>query len=782
MYAVKLTRSRLLLFSLATSLALLLSLSNALPQRKTGTEGRTGEQVYSRRCASCHGAKGEGTKLYRKPLTGIRTVPELSSFISQSMPPGPHKCPTPEARKVAAYVYDAFYSPIAQARNRPPRVALSRLTVRQYRNAVTDLIGSFRPTVRHDSSASPGSPAPSGIRGEYFKSARMRQADRVFERVDPEIRFDYGQAGPTPEQSDPYQFSMRWQGSVLAPDTGEYEFIVRTEHAVQLWVNDSKQPLIDALVKSGSDNEYRASLYLLGGRTYPLRLEFSKGVQGVDNIAKVKEKPPTKASLSLLWKRPKLAAEVIPQRCLVPPSAPVTYVVTTPFPPDDRSLGYERGNSVSKAWDEATTAAALETAAYTVSHLHELSGVPDDASDRKLRLQAFCGQFVERAFRRPLTDEQQRFYVDRRFDGAPDLETAIKRVVILALKSPRFLYRDIDPARPDAFDVASRLSFGLWDSLPDASLLKAAAAGELATREQVERQADRMAPDPRVWSKLREFLLQWLKVDQVPDLAKDSKRFPEFDQAAATDLRSSLEVFLEKVAWGERSDYRELMLADHIYLNGRLAKLYGANLPTDAPFQPVKLGSGERCGVLTQPYMLAAFAYIDTSSPIHRGVLIARNLLGRTLQPPPAAFAPLAADLHPNLTTRQRVAMQTKPAACNGCHGLINPLGFALERYDAVGRERDAENGRPIDASGSYQRRSGKIVKFSGAHDLAAYLAGSDDAHAAFVEKLFQYLTKQPIRAYGPRTLPDLQRSFDIHNCSIKRLIVQSVAVAALPR
>jgi hypothetical protein len=230
----------------------------------------------------------------------------------------------------------------------------------------------------------------------------------------------------------------------------------------------------------------------------------------------------------------------------------------------------------------------------------------------------------------------------------------------------------------------------------------------------------------------------------------------------------------------EKSDFRELMLTDKVFLNGRLAKLYGANLPADAPFQPVALDPKERAGVLTQPYVLASFAYLDTSSPIHRGVLISRNLLGRLLQPPPQAFTPLAADLHPKLTTRQRVALQTRPAACMSCHSMINPLGYTLEKFDAIGRVRSEENGKPVDASGTYQSRTGKLVQFSGARDLARYLTESDEAHAAFVEKLFQHLVKQPIRAFGPRTLPDLQRAFETQGFSIRKEMVEIMAVSAL--
>ena len=438
-------------------------------------------------------------------------------------------------------------------------------------------------------------------------------------------------------------------------------------------------------MKSGSDTEYRETIYLLGGRVYPMRLELSKG----------KEKT---SFVELLWKVPRRSLAVIPQRNLSPADAPEVFVARTPFPPDDRSVGYERGTSISKAWDQATTDAALETADFVADHLKDLAGIPDGANDkdREKRLREFCSQFAERAFRRPLADEQRALYIDRQFREGGDPKTAVKKVVLLVLKSPRFLYREIGTGAPDPFDVASRLSFGLWDSIPDRPLREAAASGRLARREQVVEQARRMAADLRARSKLREFLLQWLRVDQGAEIAKDPKAFPGFDEAVVSDLRDSLELFLDDIITSPSADFRELLGARSLYLNGRLARLYGVEMPPDAPFRKVDRAPGDRSGILTHPYLMANFAYTASSSPIHRGVFLSRSVLGRPLRPPPEAVAPLAADLHPDLTTRQRVELQTKPESCQSCHGMINHLGFALEHYDAIGRYRDREKNRPV--------------------------------------------------------------------------------------
>jgi cytochrome c553 len=729
----------------------------------------TGDQIYKKKCATCHGTNGEGSDKHKDPLVGEQTVPQLAKVIFRTMPEDdPKTLSSEEAERVAAYIHETFYSPAARKKNQP-RIELARLTVRQYRNAVADLVGSFRQERRWDEQR--------GLKAEYFKSRGFNGGGRVLERIDPEVRFDFGTEAPVADKMEPHEFSIRWTGSLLVADTGSYDFVIRTEHAARLWLNDDKRPLIDAWVKSGNDTEYRGSMYLIGGRSYPLRLEYTKAKQGVDDSKKKPKPPSAKSSIALEWKLPSRAAETIAARHLSPLSAPEAFVVATPFPPDDRSYGWERGTTVSRAWDQATTEAAMETAGFVVRHLHELAGTRDGAPDRDAKVRDFCRRFAERAFRRPLSDEQKRL-IERQFE-ARDAETGAKRVVLLTLKSPHFLYRELGD-KPDGYGVASRLAFSVWDSLPDRPLLEAAATGQLATREQVMRQAERMLADPRAKAKLQSSLLTWLKVDHVPDIAKDTKRFADFDPRVVADLRTSLELFLNDVVWSETADFRQLLLSDQVFLNNRLAQFYGADVPADAGFQKVKLDDGQRAGVLTHPYLMAAFAYTGESSPIHRGVFLARGVLGLSLRPPPEAFTPLPADLHPTLTTRERVALQTKATTCATCHGIINPLGFTLEHFDAVGRYRAKDNAKPVDATGSYLTRSGKSVTIAGARQLAEFLAGSEEVHDAFVEQLFHHLVQQPVRAYGPQTPAALRRAFATNGLSIRKLTLEIMAVAAL--
>src|SRR5690606_19902894 len=159
---------------------------------------------------------------------------------------------------------------------------------------------------------------------------------------------------------------------------------------------------------------------------------------------------------------------------------------------------------------------------------------------------------------------------------------------------------------------------------------------------------------------------------------------------------------------------------------------------------------------------------------------LSRRILGRALKPPPEAVAFNEAEFDPELTTREKVTRLTAPASCQTCHIIINPLGFTLEGFDAVGRVRSTDAGRPIDSSATYHTRDGSEVRFDGPRDVAAFAAGSPRAQEAFVEQLFHHVVKQPVRAYGPDVLTRLRASFEASGFNIRELIVEIAATASL--
>ncbi len=735
-------------------------------------EQHPGAAIYRKLCAECHGKNGEGVDgKADDPLYGSRDLVSLTRRIERTMPEDDEgACVGNDAKAVAAYIYHAFYSVEARNRNQQPEIQLSRLTVPQFRRSVADL--ARRPG--NDWLA--GMPENRGLKARYWGTREYRPDPKkklggAMERIDPVVKFDFGTQSPDPKKLDPEAFSARWEGLILAEETGVYEFTLKTQNGALLWINrrDKEERLIDAYVSTGEDvREESAKVFLLGQRAYALRLDYFS----------YKEKT---ASIELLWKPPHGIRETVPNRVLAPGSNDEMLIVDTPFPADDRSVGYERGTSVSRSWMDAVTAGAMQAAERISARLDKLAKTKRDAPDRAQKVRKYCENFAEAALRRPLTDQQRRAYVGRWFEGAKNVEQAAKRSVMMALTSPQFLYPQLAEAdSPDQWDVATRLALALWDSVPDRKLADAARKGRLKTWKQIEDQGWRMLYDPRARGKLREFFDRWLELERARDVSRDAKLFPEFGPEVMADLRTSLDLFIDQVFWSQKPDFRQLLLADYLYLNERLAPMYGVEHKKRG-FAKLPVDSRQRSGIVTHPYLLATFAYHNDTSPIHRGVFLTRNIVGMSLKPPPEAVAFEDAKFDPSLTMREKVTELTRSKACMACHSTINPLGFSLENYDAIGRwrTRDARLNKPIDASGDFVTGSGETIQLKGARDLAQFAANHPEAHRAFIRQLFHHVVKQPAAAFRPDLMAILEREFHATGYNMQVLLVKIAAFAA---
>ena len=180
------------------------------------------------------------------------------------------------------------------------------------------------------------------------------------------------------------------------------------------------------------------------------------------------------------------------------------------------------------------------------------------------------------------------------------------------------------------------------------------------------------------------------------------------------------------------------------------------------------------------PYLLSTFSYPNNSSPIHRGVFLTRHLLGRSLKPPPKAVSFKDNELDPSLTMREKVTQVTKDRACMGCHGTINSLGFSLEHYDALGRWRNQENKKPVNATSNYETEDGKTIRLKGGRSLAEFAAQNERSQKAFIGHLFHYLVKQPVDAYGKETLENLHRHFKKSEFNVKSLLIEILVVTSM--
>ena len=722
-----------------------------------------GAKIYADKCAKCHGDKGQGVaNEYDEPLTGDWPLVKLVRVITKTMPEeDPSQCIEKEAELVANYIFKEFYSPQFQNLDKQPRIKLARLTNRQFIHSVADLIGNF--------TGSSDFNLPGGLQASYFNNRNLSKNKQTINKTKEIINFDYGSDSPYPDNVNFKQeeFSIRWSGSVFAEETGNYKFIISSENGVRLWVNNMDLKLIEGWVSSGIRRELTGNVQLIGGRAYPIRLDYFK----------YKSKS---ASVKLEWHPPHGARQVLPSRNLSPNSTNKTFVFNQPFPPDDSSIGYKRGNSVSKKWDESATYAAIETANWIAENLDFLTKTTSKSPDRLIKVKQLGSRFAKYAFRRPLTMEEDQTFVHSRFASKKPETDSIKEVILLVLKSPRFLYPDL--GQLDDYSIAARLALGLWDSLPDIELAQAAAAGRLKNKNQVRQQAIRMLHDPRTKAKLRSMMHHWLGLDYAEEIAKDLEKFPQYDKSFEADLRTSLNLFLDEIIWENAgADYRTLFNSNQLPLNSRLAKIYKAQLNgKTSDFSQASFDKNKRAGVLTHPYLLTLYSYHNSTSPIHRGVFITRNLLGRGLKAPPEAVAFKDEEFDPNMTMREKVSQTTKADSCMTCHSIINPLGFALENFDSIGRFRQTDNGRPIDTSSEYLTVEGNSIVINDHSTLASHAINSTSAHKRFVEMLFNQVAKQPIQAYGSDALIKLCNDFASANYNIKFLLVEIAVASAL--
>lgn len=734
-----------------------------------------GGAIYRSQCTSCHGAEGQGVEdAYPDPLVGDATVGELAKLISETMPEDdPAKCTGADAEAVAAFIHYSFYSEAARIRNRPPRVSLARLTGDQLRQSMADLYA------RLEGIASPSDRR--GLEATYYDGVRSRRDSAKVERIDPVLDFDFGRENPV-DGVGAKSFRITWQGAIKADVTGRYEIIVRSSCSFVCDFGRIGRELINNHVQSGDKTEFRRTVTLTAGRAYPIRINF------VQRERKT-EQPP--AWISLSWVPPHGTERIVPARNLVPGWHPGTFSLATQLPPDDRSYGYDRGIAVNRQWDDSTTAAALEFAQIAIDELwptyqRRHGDKSNDASgEERALLRQFLAEIVATAFRRPLDESLRTLYVDRQVDATEDDAEAIKRCLLISLKSPRFLYPTVDQEQSRSRRAANRLALVLFDSLPsDGWLLDEVEKGQLVEEAQIRSAAQRMVSDYRTQGKTRSMLYEWLNLGHMGEITKDETDFPRFDEQLVSDLRASLDTFLDEIVWSESSDYRQLFLADWAYTTERLAEYYGESWKPAEDEGPRLRRSvadpDKRFGLLTHPYLMSSLAYHDSTSPIHRGVFLIRHVLGRTLRPPQEAFTPISPDLHPDLTTRERVSLQTKSESCQVCHSRINGLGFTLENYDAVGRFRLRERDKPIVTSGQYTSRAGDNVEFNGPQALAEYLAGSDEAQRAFIGRAFQHFVKQPVAAYGTDTLDRLAERFAAGGFNIRELLVEIAVVAAM--
>jgi hypothetical protein len=393
----------------------------------------------------------------------------------------------------------------------------------------------------------------------------------------------------------------------------------------------------------------------------------------------------------------------------------------------------------------------------------------------------FIGDFVERAFRRPPTSSELEQFTSS-FDEAANegFPLGVRAVIQVALQSPEFLYlpefgveapeRGDGWARPTAYEMASRISYLLWGSPPDAELLDAARDEALRSPEELEAQARRLLADPRASKAIGNFYVRLLELDGATFPAVGLEQYPTFTADVAAQLLGETEAFVADVTLVSKGDLRTLLTAPYTFVNEPLAAFYEIAGVSGNEFQRVDVAPGRRGGLLTHASFLAATAQGPFTNPSERGYRITGALLCPKPPRHPVESAP-PGPLPPNMTTRQRFAQHALEPTCARCHSLVDALGFAFEHYDAAGLYRDTENGLPIDATGT----TDVTGDFDGALELVERLADSENVRRCFVENWYVRALGHGVTAADACYVSALDRDFVGAATNLEELLIALV-------
>ena len=409
---------------------------------------------------------------------------------------------------------------------------------------------------------------------------------------------------------------------------------------------------------------------------------------------------------------------------------------------------------------------------------------PSGPDEEDAAAKTILTSLVRRAYRRPVTDADVQgafdLYKKAKREAATDkFDAGIEMALSGVLVSPEFLFRvEQDPpaAAPNTpyritdLQLASRLSFFLWSSVPDEELLDTAAAGKLHEPAVLERQVRRMLADARSRALVTNFAEQWLHLRNLDSITPDMRLFPDFDDNLRQAFRQETELFFESILREDRSAL-DLLRANYTYVNERLAKHYGIPHVYGTRFRRVELDPDSgRGGLLRQASILTVTSYATRTSPVIRGKFVLDNLLG-VPPPPPLPDVPALKDntVDGNLTVRKRLSEHRTNAVCAGCHNLMDPVGLSMEKFDAIGRRRSSEAGVAIDASGGLPDGS----RFEDIPGLEKALLSRPELFVgAFAEKLMTYALGRGVEYYDAPAIRAIVRDARAHDFRVSSLVL----------
>lgn len=418
------------------------------------------------------------------------------------------------------------------------------------------------------------------------------------------------------------------------------------------------------------------------------------------------------------------------------------------------------------------------------SHERLVFTTPADASPEAVAAAAeqVVRRLASRAFRRPATEQEIARLTDLvrlPMEEGETFESGVQLALQAVLVSPHFLYKveqpvgEVEERRElDDFELATSLSYFLWSTMPDDELFRVAMSGKLSESDELERQVRRMLADPKSEALVESFASQWLQLRTLEKFRPDRDRFPDFSDALRSDMQEETRRFVSEIL---RRDLplTTLLDADFTYVNGRLATHYGIPGVEGDEFRRVTLSDGQRGGLLTHASILSVTSNPTRTSPVKRGKWVLENLLGTPPPPPAPGVMELEAQGQLTGTLREKMQQHRADPTCAVCHSKMDPIGFALENFDAIGRWRNEDENAPIDASGELPEGQ----RFTGARELQRILV--QERRDLFVrcvsEKLMTYALGRGLRYYDACAVNQIVDSIEDRGLKFSDLVLEIV-------
>jgi hypothetical protein len=744
------------------------------------------QALLNQYCVTCHNqrAKTAGIMFDTMDLTNVSKNAEIWEKAVRKLrggmmpPPGARQ---PDRADVAAFVswLENALDQAAASNPNPGRVALHRLNRAEYANAIEDLLG-----LRIDAAAL----LPKDDQANGFDNVAnvLKVSPSFLDQYISAARAVTNQAIGNP-QPKPLSIVLRaprgsdqsvhidglplgTRGGLLAehvfPADGEYKFSIGG--------------LASGGYVRGLEYEHRVIITIDGAKV------FEKVVGGEEDIKQIDQKQaPAVATINGRFQNIPISVKAGPHK------VGVTFVARTFAESDDTFFSFVpgRGEDRIARISSVEILGPFNPAGITPTPGRQRVFVCQPSPRATETEEMACAKqiisaFARRAYRRPLTDRDlvapMAFYKSGKEDGG-DFDSGIRAGLTAILSSPKFLYRAETPPdgaaagssyRISDIDLASRLSFFLWSRPPDEELINIAAQGKLRVPAVLEKQVRRLLADPNSKSLVTNFAFQWLKVRNIDEIDPDAFQFPNFDENLRDALKREMELFVDSIIREDRSVV-DLLNANYTFVNERLALHYGIPNVRGDRFRRVTLEDQNRWGLLGKGSILMVTSYPNRTAPVLRGAFILENITGTPPSPPPPDVEGFKEnkDGEKAKTVREIMEQHRASPSCNGCHGVMDPLGFSLENFDAIGawRSKDVNAGTVIDASGKLVDGTG----VTGPNDLRqALLKHPEQFVQTVTEKLLTFALGRSVEYYDMPTIRKIVRESAKDNYRISSIVL----------